>query len=113
MRSALLLALSLSVASVATFAQQPAAPSAKEQAALQLLTAGKWTEAAEAYRDLVALEPQNPRAAFGLGAALHDGGHAADAIDLFLKARSLGYFPSNQVRSEEHTSELQSLRHLV
>jgi pentatricopeptide repeat protein len=99
--SAALVVLTLALASLthaATSAPQPAAPSAKEQAAAQLLTAGNFSAAATAYRDLMMLEPQNPRAAFGLGVALHDGGHPGDAIEPFSKARALGYQPANQVR---------------
>jgi tetratricopeptide (TPR) repeat protein len=88
----------LAVASTAAFAQQTSAPSPKEQAAAQLLTAGDWTGAASAYRELTSIEPQNPRAAFGLGVALHDGGHPADAVEPLLRAKTLGYQPVNQVR---------------
>jgi tetratricopeptide (TPR) repeat protein len=95
---AVLLGIGVVVSSIVTTAQQPPTPSVKEQAAAKLFAAGQWTEAAAAYRELVGVEPQNPRAAFGLGAALHDGGHAAEAIEPFLKARALGYLPINQVR---------------
>ena len=93
-----LLASCAIVASAATFAQQPLQPSAKEQAAAKLLADGNFAAAATAYRELTSLEPQNARAAFGLGVALHDGGHPAEAIEPFLKAKALGYAPPNQTR---------------
>jgi tetratricopeptide (TPR) repeat protein len=94
-----LIIIVLLVANTATAAQQqPAPPSAKEQAAAKLLAASDWPAALTAYRELATLEPQNPRAAFGLGAALHETGRPADALEPLLRAKTLGYVPLNQVR---------------
>jgi tetratricopeptide (TPR) repeat protein len=76
----------------------PPAPSAKEQAAAALLTPANWPAAVVAYRELVEVEPTNPRAAFGLGVALHETGKYADAIEALSRADLQGYQPVNQVR---------------
>ena len=79
-------------------AQQALPSSAQEQAAVQLQQKGDWSGAASAFAALVKAEPENPRAAFGLGAALHETGKPADAIAHLIRAQSLGYQPANQVR---------------
>ena len=79
-------------------AQPAPTASAQEQAAVQLQQKGDWAGAARAFDALVKAEPQNPRAEFGLGAALHETGKPADAIPHLTKAQSLGYQPANQVR---------------
>lgn len=76
----------------------PAASSAQEQAAIQLQQKGDWKAAASAFAELAEAEPLNPRAAFGLGAALHETGKPAEAIPALLRAQTLGYQPANQVR---------------
>jgi tetratricopeptide (TPR) repeat protein len=81
------------------FAQQPPAqPTAQEQSAAKLLSASDWPGALVAYRALVASEPTNPRAAFGLGVALHETGTFADAVESFTKAEQLGFQPVSQAR---------------
>ena len=72
--------------------------SSQEQAAIKLQQAGDWKGALAAFDALAAAEPSNPRAAFGLAAALHETGRPADAIPALLRARDLGYQPANQVR---------------
>ena len=80
--------------------QGSAAPSAssQEQAAIKLQQAGDWKGAVAAFEALARAEPSNPRAAFGLGVALHETGRPAEAIPVLARARSLGYQPVNQVR---------------
>ncbi len=80
--------------------QGAAAPSAssQEQAAIKLQQAGDWKGAVAAFEALARAEPSNPRAAFGLGVALHETGRPAEAIPVLVRARSLGYQPVNQVR---------------
>ena len=92
-------ALALWVAAPAA-AIQPAAsqPSAKEQTAVKLQQAGDWTGALTAFTDLAKAEPENARAAFGLGAALYETGKAPDSIPALLRAQTLGYQPVNQIR---------------
>jgi tetratricopeptide (TPR) repeat protein len=72
--------------------------SAGEQAAIRLQQAGDWKGALTAFEALAKAEPSNARAAFGLGAALHENGRPAEAIVALTRARSLGYQPANQVR---------------
>lgn len=76
----------------------PAPASAAEQSAVRLSQSGDWAGALLAFEALVKAEPANPRAAFGLGAALHETGRPADAIPHLERARALGYQPLNQVR---------------
>ena len=64
--TAIAFALSVLCASPAQARQAPQAPSAQEQAASKLLSASDWAAALTAYRALVAAEPSNPRAVFGL-----------------------------------------------
>ena len=97
----LMVALNLSAGVTLTSSAQsgsPTQPSAQEQAAIKLQQTGDWTGAVKAFVDLAKTEPQNPRAAFGLGAALHETGRPADAIVELLRAQSLGYQPINQIR---------------
>jgi len=53
------------------------------------LTAGDSQSAAEAYRDALAMKPNNADALQGLGGALSQGGEDADAADAFQKATRL------------------------
>lgn len=76
----------------------PAPASAAEQAAVRLSQSGDWAGALAAFEALVKAEPANPRAVFGLGAALHETGRPAEAIPQLERARALGYQPLNQVR---------------
>lgn len=76
--------------------QTTAGPTQKEQAAAALLTTSDWPAALAAYRELATLEPSNPRAAFGLGVALHETGKPAEAVEHFIRAASLGFQPANQ-----------------
>lgn len=85
-------------ASPAQALQTPQAASAQEQAAAKLLSSSDWPGALVAYRALMTAEPANPRAAFGLGVALHETGKYADAIGSFTQAELLGFQPLNQVR---------------
>jgi tetratricopeptide (TPR) repeat protein len=98
-RAALVLALGF--CSSRPGSAQPAAPpsvSAQEQAAVRIQQTGDWSQALTAFEALAKAEPSNPRAAFGLGAALHETGKPADAIPALVRARTLGYQPANQVR---------------
>jgi tetratricopeptide (TPR) repeat protein len=89
--------LLLSATALPALAQQnTAAPSAKEQAAAALLAASDWPAALTAYGELATLEPSNPRAAFGLGVALHESGKPAEAVEHFIRASALGFQPANQ-----------------
>ena len=76
----------------------PPAVSAQEQAAVKLQQAGDWAGALAGFDALAKAEPSNPRAAFGLGAALHETGRPAEAIPALTRARTLGYQPANQTR---------------
>ncbi len=78
--------------------QTPQTPSAQEQAAAKFLSSSDWPGALVAYRALVAAEPSNPRAVFGVGVALHETGKYADAIESFTQSELLGYQPVNQAR---------------
>jgi tetratricopeptide (TPR) repeat protein len=91
------LALALNHPGLAS-AQSVPAVSAQEQAAVKVQQSGDWAQALTAFDALAKSEPSNPRAAFGLGAALHETGKPSDAIAALLRARSLGYQPANQVR---------------
>ncbi|MBK9240499.1 MAG: hypothetical protein IPL75_09610 [Acidobacteria bacterium] len=92
------LMLLMSAPALALAQAPPPAPSAKEQAAAALLNPSSWSAAVVAYRELVEAEPTNPRAAFGLGVALHETGKYADAIEALTRAELQGYQPVNQVR---------------
>ena len=98
--SAALMLLVLGSGRVAGAPQAAAAPavSAQEQAAVKLQQAGDWKGALAAFEALSKAEPENPRAAFGLGAALHETGRPKEAVPSLLRARSLGYQPANQTR---------------
>jgi tetratricopeptide (TPR) repeat protein len=76
----------------------PPAASAEEKAAIKLQQSGDWSAAAAAFEALARAEPSNPRAVFGLGAALHETGKPAEAILALNRARILGYQPANQVK---------------
>jgi tetratricopeptide (TPR) repeat protein len=101
---ALALRLGMTVAFFGTpsiaLAQAPAAqgPSALELRAMKVQQTGDWAKALEAFEEFAKAEPQNPRAVFGLGAALHETGRPAEAIPVLERARTLGYQPANQVR---------------
>jgi len=94
---ALLAGLALPRPSAAQSTATPAV-SAQEQAAVKLQQTGDWAKALAAFEALAKAEPSNPRAAFGLGAALHETGKPAEAIQALGRARALGYQPANQVR---------------
>ena len=83
---------------VSVEAQAPPSPSAQEQAAIKVQQTGDWSQALVAFEALAKAEPSNPRAVFGLGAALHETGKPAEAIPVFQRAQGLGYQPVNQVR---------------
>src|SRR5690242_15088614 len=97
--AALLCVFALAAPGVAR-AQGAATPtvSAQETAAIKVQQTGDWSQALIAFDALAKAEPQNPRAAFGLGAALHETGKPAEAIVALTRARTLGYQPANQVR---------------
>jgi len=90
----------LALARGASAFQGAAGPAAspQEQEAIRLQQAGDWKGALAVFEALARAEPANPRAAFGLGAALHETGKPAEAIAAFGRARTLGYQPVNQVR---------------
>jgi tetratricopeptide (TPR) repeat protein len=87
-------------ASATTLAQAPSpqGPSELELRAMKVQQSGDWAKALEAFEEFAKAEPQNPRAAFGLGAALLETGRPEDAIPVLERARTLGYQPANQVR---------------
>lgn len=93
-----LLAALAACVQTATAQQQPQSPSAREQAATALLNASDWPAAIVSFRELVTLEPANPRAAFGLGVALQESGKPAEAAEHFIRAVTLGFRPANQAR---------------
>ncbi|MBX7186147.1 MAG: tetratricopeptide repeat protein [Vicinamibacteria bacterium] len=98
---AALVAVFLGLASLAparAVSAQAQAASAAEQAAIKLQQAGDWTGAFGAFEALSRAEPSNPRAAFGLGASLHETGRPGEAVPALIRARDLGYQPANQVR---------------
>ena len=96
--TAIALTLSAICATPAQAQQTPQTASAQELAASKLLSASDWPAAVVAYRTLVTAEPTNPRAAFGLGVALHETGKYADAIESLTQAELLGFQPVNQAR---------------
>ena len=98
--SAAFVALALGSGSVTEASQATAAPavSAQEQSAIKVQQTGDWKGALAAFEALSKAEPENPRAAFGLGAALHETGRPAEAVPSLLRARTLGYQPANQTR---------------
>lgn len=65
---------------------------------MALQQAGDWPKTLAAFAALARAEPENPRAAFGHGAALHETGDPKGAISEYLRARTLGYQPANQIR---------------
>lgn len=77
----------------------PAQPTAAEAAAVKLLQASDWTNAAPAFAALTKAEPANPRAWFGLGVSLHEIGRYAEARDALLAAQANQYTPPNQARN--------------
>lgn len=89
------------LASGAVAAQAPApapTPSPQEQAANTLLGTSDWAKAVPAFRALVATEPANPRAWFGLHVALHGVENFDEALTTLAKAAELGYTNAGQIQ---------------
>lgn len=82
-----LVLLTIIFGAVAIFAQQPVPTPISPQvaAANQLLKEKKFVEAARAFGDIVKEQPQNGRAWFGLGMALHLDGKFAEGVEAFKK----------------------------
>lgn len=84
--------------------QAPAAPPAQTSVASvkadQLLAAMDWASAAEAYQQVVQLEPRNGRAWFRYGIALARSGNDKRAVEAFEQAGKLGLDQSPKVAWE-------------
>src|ERR1035438_23802 len=88
---------------------KPRFASAENNLGLALAHQGKLQEAMRHYRLALEYSPAYPQAIINLGDALTLEGRLDEAIHQYREA--LRRDPD--LRSEEHTSELQSLRHLV
>ncbi len=92
LRLILVLALTVVIAAVTILAhnrlgaaQQPPPQSPQMQAAMQLLGAQKWAEAATAFETIVKAEPNNGRAWYMLGTARHSLGQYEKAAEAYEK----------------------------
>src|SRR5471030_729386 len=114
-RRGLLIAGAISLSVVSALAQSE--PFVQEfRVGGEALRGGRLEQAASAFERCTALDPAFAEAWFNLGLVRLQQHKIGDAIPLFEKSLKLkpGLRGANLfLRSEEHTSELQSLRHLV
>src|SRR5262245_62547960 len=100
------------------------APDARLERALEHCRAKEWAQAEAVCRQVLAERPQDGLAMQILGRIALAVGNPGSAVQLLSRAASLEPAQASHVqflataffdlgRSEEHTSELQSLRHLV
>src|SRR5256886_13264130 len=84
------------------------------QAARASLFEGRYGEAIAAYQAVLKRDPKNVDALTHLGLIVAIGGHADTALETLDRALAIDpTYPPALLRSEEHTSELQSQSNLV